>query len=110
MHELSKHLPDIHHTRVGTLAGLNDALKKKWDVILCDFNLPEFDGLTALHLIREKGIETPFILVSGMVEESIAVSMMRLGANDYIMKDNLKRLAPAVIRELAEAKLRDELR
>jgi DNA-binding MarR family transcriptional regulator/CheY-like chemotaxis protein len=108
--ELSTYIPGITHTRVEKLNDLKTALDKEWDIILCDFNLPEFDGLTALHMIRDRGINTPFILVSGVVEESIAASMMRLGANDYIMKDNLKRLAPAVMRELAEAELRKELK
>lgn len=110
LRELGRHLPEINHTRIETLADLDKALQKEWDIILCDFTLPGFDGLTALHMVRQKGNNTPFILVSGMVEEGIAANMMRLGANDYIMKDNLKRLAPAVLRELGQKKIQTDLK
>ena len=106
LHELKKYFPSIQHRRVERPDELEEALKEKWDVILCDFTLPEFDGLTALSMVREKELNTPFILVSGRVEEDIAAAMMRLGANDYVMKDNLKRLAPAILRELKIAEER----
>ncbi len=108
--ELARFLPNAGHTRVETPQQVADALKRKWDIILCDFNLPEFDALTVLRQIREMELDVPFILVSGLVEEGIAASMMRLGAKDYIMKDNLKRLGPAIIRELQETRVRNELR
>lgn len=103
LHELYMYWPQINHLRTDKLLDLANALKKDWDVILSDFTLPAFDGLTALRMVRENEIDTPFIVVSGRVEEDIAASMMRLGANDYVMKDNLKRLAPAIERELKTA-------
>ncbi|MDB5284738.1 MAG: response receiver sensor histidine kinase response regulator [Bacteroidota bacterium] len=108
--ELSRYWTKINHLRVEKLSELEAALKQKWDIILSDFMLPEFDGLTALRLIRHNKIATPFILVSGRVEEDVAASMMRLGANDYIMKDNLKRLEPAIRRELNEQSVRKDLK
>jgi CheY-like chemotaxis protein len=108
LHELNKYWPKINHHRVEQLSALEEALSRKWDVIISDFTLPEFDGLTALRMVRENEIDTPFIVVSGRVEEDIAASMMRLGANDYVMKDNLKRLAPAIERELKTAEDRAE--
>ncbi len=108
LHELNKYWPQINHHRVEQISELKEALEKKWDVILSDFSLPEFDGLSALRMVRENEIDTPFIVVSGRVEEDIAASMMRLGANDYVMKDNLKRLSPAIEREMKTAKEREE--
>ncbi|MBX7186795.1 MAG: PAS domain S-box protein [Vicinamibacteria bacterium] len=65
--------------------------------------MPHFDGLSALELLKASGLDLPFILVSGTVGEDVAVAAMRAGAHDYLMKDHLTRLAPAVRRELAEA-------
>ena len=108
--ELSRYWTKINHRRVEKLSELETALKQNWDIILSDFILPEFDGITALRLIRQGKIDTPFILVSGRVEEDIAASMMRLGASDYIMKDNLKRLAPAIKRELSGQLVQKDLK
>src|SRR3990172_6899426 len=70
--------------------------------------MPHFNGVAALKLLREKGLDLPFIFVSGTIGEDTAVAAMRAGAQDYIMKNNLKRLAPAIERELREAKMRQE--
>ncbi len=70
------------------------------DLVLCDYNLPGFSGMEALHLVREKYPDLPFILVSGQIDEEEAVDAMQAGVSDYIMKDNLQRLNPAVLREL----------
>ncbi len=101
---LKQHWTDINYLKVDTVPEIMDALKSHWDIILCDYHLPQFSGLTALRMIRDSGIDTPFILVSGQVSEDIAAAMMQLGANDYIMKDNLKRLAPAISREIVTRK------
>ena len=74
-----------------------------WDLIIADFNLPAFSGLEALEIFKEHALDIPFILVSGTVGEDIAVQAMKAGANDYMLKDRLVRLVPAVRRELKEA-------
>src|SRR4051794_34198312 len=73
-----------------------------WDVIVCDYFVPGFGALAALALLREKDLDLPFIIVSGLVGEDVAVAAMRAGAHDYIMKSNLARLAPAIEREVRE--------
>lgn len=80
--------------------------EETWDVIISDYNLPSFDALSALRLYQGKNLDVPFIIVSGGIGEETAVAAMRAGAHDYVMKDNLHRLAPAVERELREAEVR----
>ncbi len=93
--------------RVETFAALREALGRgPWDIVLADYKMPSFDGLAALNLVREVDPDLPFILISGTVGEEIAVEAMRAGAHDYLMKDNLTRLVPAVERELKEAERR----
>ena len=83
--------------RIDTEAELSDALFEDWDLILCDYNLPGYSGLAALDKVRALGKLVPFILVSGEIGEDIAVQAMRNGANDYLLKSNLARLAPAAM-------------
>jgi signal transduction histidine kinase len=93
--------------RVETQVAFKDALRAKdWDVILSDYALPRYDGLTALADTREVGKDVPFILVSGAVGEAGAVAAMRAGAQDYVLKDCLDRLPVAIEREVREAKVR----
>ena len=95
------------YERVETAADMKNALlDKQWDIILCDYNLPEFDAPSALALLKESNINIPIIIVSGAVGEETAVDCMHLGARDYIMKNNLSRLCPSIARELEEADLR----
>jgi serine phosphatase RsbU (regulator of sigma subunit) len=75
---------------------------KNWDLVLSDFTLPGFNGMDALKYIRKINQDIPFIILSGNIGEEIAVEVMRAGANDYIMKDNMTRLVPAIMRELRE--------
>jgi len=90
--------------RVETESTMKSALSsQQWDVILSDYNMPEFCAAEALSVYRECGIEIPFIIVSGAVGEEKAVQLMKEGAHDYVMKDNLKRLVPAIERELKES-------
>jgi PAS domain-containing protein len=77
--------------------------QRPWDAIISDYVLPQFSGPEALHLLRHQGLDTPFIMVSGIYGEEAAVTMMKAGANDYIMKGNLSRLVPALERELEAA-------
>jgi len=95
--------------RVETEAAMRAALQgQPWDIILCDYALPSFSAPAALALLRETGLDLPFLVVSGKIGEETAVTMMKAGAHDYIMKDNLARLVPAVNRELREAEVRRE--
>ena len=80
------------------------------DLILADFKLPQFSGLDALRLVRSLGLEVPFIIVSGTIGEDIAVDAMREGADDYLLKDRMARLGPAVLRALENRRLRAEMR
>jgi signal transduction histidine kinase len=101
-HELAcAHLRRAGHQlkalRVQTETEFRGALAQGgWDVVLSDFNVPGFDGLEALQVMKEVRNAPPFILVSGEIGEDIAVTAMRSGASDYLLKNNLARLAPAV--------------
>lgn len=93
--------------RVDTRAALRQALDgQTWDVILSDYAMPEFNGLDALNICCEKDPDLPFIIISGAIGEDTAVKVMKAGANDYLMKDHLARLVPAIERELREAETR----
>lgn len=95
------------YERVQTPAELTAALNRHaWDVVLSDYALPQFSGPDALKLLREKGLDVPFIVISGTYGEAAAVDMMKAGANDYIVKNNLSRLVPAIERELEVAQTR----
>ena len=83
--------------RVDTLAGIAQALTKPWDAIISDYNLPGFSGLVVLDMLKESRQLIPFILVSGEIGEDTAVAAMRTGASDYLLKNNLARLTPALM-------------
>ena len=91
----------VHSRRVETRAEFAAALVEPWDAVLSDYNLPGFTGLEALQMLRESGLPLPFILVSGLIGEDTAVEAMRNGASDYLLKDNLSRLAPALENAIA---------
>ena len=92
-------------TRVDTEESFLSELDASPDLILSDYSLPQFDGLEAFKLLQESGRDIPFILVSGTVGEEIAVESMRVGVADFLLKDRLARLGPAVQRAFAGAKL-----
>ena len=97
------------YERVETAATMKKAFKEKqWDIILCDYKLPKFSGEQAIVLLKETNIDIPLIIVSGTIGEETAVECMRLGAHDYIMKNSLSRLCPAIARELDEANSRSK--
>src|SRR4051812_10047878 len=97
--------------RVQTADELGSALdRQQWDLIIADYIMPRFNGLAALALVKEKGLDLPFIIVSGHITDDTAVAAMKAGAHDYVMKDNLARLGSAVQRELREAAIRREQR
>jgi PAS domain S-box-containing protein len=98
---------DLVSERVDTAEAMKAALEtKQWQMILCDYSLPQFNALGALALVREMEVDLPFIIISGTIGEPVAVEAMRAGAHDYLMKDNLVRLVPTVERELHEAENR----
>jgi len=97
----------ITYRRVETAEGMTAALaEENWDIVVSDHRMPQFSSLAALKLCKERAHNMPFIVVSGSIGEELAVSAMKAGAHDYIMKDNLARLVPAVERELREAESR----
>lgn len=99
------------HVRVEDRPGMRDALARQpWDAVLSDHRMPTFSSVEALQLLQELNIDLPFIIVSGYIDEETAVAAMRAGAHDYLSKDRLDRLVPAVERELRDAKHRDERR
>lgn len=98
-------------TRVDTESGLLAALQQgRFDLILADYVLPSFDGLSALRIAREQQPDLPFIFVSGMMGEEVAIEALKVGATDYVLKTRMSRLVPAVQRAMREARERDELR
>ena len=99
------------YERVYTPTNLRTALDTQaWDVVITDYMMPSFSAPAALRTVKESGHDLPFIIVSGAIGENTAVEAMRAGAHDYIMKDNLARLVPAIEREMQEAENRAERR
>ncbi len=93
--------------RVETADDVKLALNaQRWDICITDHNLPSFDSTQALEIIKNSGFDIPTVIVSGSIGEEVAVEAMKAGANDYIMKDNLTRLVPAIERELRDAEAR----
>src|SRR5437867_8102722 len=93
--------------RVASEPAMREALNRQsWDIVISDYVLPGFGGLEALALFHERNLEAPFIVVSGHIGEDIAVAAMKAGADDYLMKDRLARLTPAVSRALERAEIR----
>ncbi len=89
--------------RVETPDTMRAALEKTWDVILSDYQMPSFSAPAAFAMVRERGLDVPFIIVSGAVGEETAVEAMRTGVHDYLLKGKLARLVPVIDRELREA-------
>jgi PAS domain S-box-containing protein len=93
--------------RVDTPEAMSAALDaRRWDVVVSDYSMPRFNAPAAFSVLREKGLDIPFIIVSGTVGEETAVGAMKLGIHDYLMKGQLARLAPAIERELRDAEQR----
>src|SRR5882762_10293655 len=100
---------DVSPVRVDSPEALNRALDDdSWDIVFCDYSMPLLKGTDALRVVRARNPEIPYIFVSGTMGEDVAVAAMRAGAHDYIVKGNLKRLVPAVERELRESERRRE--
>ncbi len=98
---------DPRHRRVETAEAMKRALAAEpWDVVLADYSMPRFSGPEALEIVSGRGLDVPFIIVSGAIGEETAVAAMKAGAHDYVMKSALGRLVPAIRRELQEAQMR----
>ncbi len=102
---------DPSHERVDTPEAMSLALQNQpWDVVISDYTLPGFSAPMALALVKERGIDLPFIIVSGTVNEDVAIESMHAGAHDFMAKSNLGRLIPAIERELRAVATRIEQR
>jgi two-component system, cell cycle sensor histidine kinase and response regulator CckA len=106
--ELRKSGFEPNWQRVDTEADFLAALDSAPEVILADYTLPQFDGMRAVQLVRARGMDTPFILISGTVGEEMAVKAIKLGADDFLLKDRLARLGPAVAGALENKRLRQD--
>ena len=97
----------VQFRRVAAADPLRQALESEsWDLILCDHTMPGFSAPEALELLKGTGLDIPFIIISGGIEEGVAITAMKSGAHDFLMKGSLGRLVPAVQRELREARVR----
>lgn len=97
----------IASEQVDSEAKMRSALaRKNFDLIICDHAMPQFDAFGALRILKETGQEIPFIVVSGVISERLAIQAMKAGASDYLHKDDLSRLVPAMEREIRDAEVR----
>lgn len=109
LRELRRTGYDVDFKRVDSSDALKASLaERQWDLVVSDFSMPSFSGTDALKVVRLTGSDAPFIFVSGTMGEDTAVAALKDGAQDYLVKANLKRLVPAVQRELREAEERRE--
>lgn len=109
--ELTRSGFKVEHLRVDTPAAFREALSgAPWDVIIADYSLPSWSALDAFRDLRAAGLDVPFIIVSGSIGADTAVAAMRAGVQDYLLKDDLSRLSPAVERELRESENRSDKR
>ncbi len=102
---------EVEFERVETAEAMQSALKQKtWDLILSDYTLPTFSAPRALEVLKASSLDLPFIIISGTIGEDTAVTALKAGANDFLIKGKFARLGPAIERELREAKTRREHR
>ena len=107
VHEVQRGGYEVSWERVDTARALTAALQREpWDVITCDWVMPQLSAPAALALLQEHGVEAPIIIVSGEVGEEVAVTAMKVGAHDFVSKHKLTRLCPAIERELRDAESR----
>jgi two-component system sensor histidine kinase/response regulator len=99
---------EVIHRRVDNEADYRRALEGEWDLVLSDYQMPQFTGMRALEVLQALGHPAPFIIVSGTIGEDTAVAVMRQGATDYLLKDRLARLGPAVDQAVSQGRLRRE--
>lgn len=107
--ELQRGGYDLEFERVQTAEEMKAALGKgEWDIVLADYRLPQFSAPAALDVVKQSGVDLPFVVVTGSIGEETAVELIKAGADDYLLKDRLTRLGQAVARALEEKRLRDE--
>ncbi|HEY0465382.1 MAG TPA: response regulator [Polyangiaceae bacterium] len=107
VHELRRSIASVTFERVDEAEAMRAALRDQpWDLVISDWSMPNFSAFAALAILDEFALDIPFIIVSGTIGEDVAVSAMRAGAHDYIIKGNLVRLVPAIERELRDARVR----
>jgi PAS domain S-box-containing protein len=111
LRQLDKSGYALEWRRVDEAGEMLSALQEaKWDAVIADYRLPCFDAQGALEMLRDSGLDLPFIVVSGTIGEETAAALMKAGAHDYVMKGNLARLTPVLERELKEAEVRRQSR
>jgi PAS domain S-box-containing protein len=111
LRELRRHDYDPSHKQVDSAEAMQAALaEQRWDIVISDYFLPHFSAPAALNVLKESGLDLPFIIVSGSIIEDAAVTALKAGAHDFMAKYSLARLAPAIERELREAQGRQERR
>jgi signal transduction histidine kinase len=107
LRELQRGGYQVEYERVENRGSMEAALAQRlWDVVLCDYTLPRFSAEAALRTLHEKGLDLPFIVISGTIEEEGAVDLLRGGAHDFVLKSRFARLIPAIERELRDAEVR----
>jgi signal transduction histidine kinase len=107
LRELRHHGYDIDYERVETRPAMEQALARQaWDIILSDYSLPHFNAMQALATLKESGLDIPFLVISGTIDEETAVTALKAGAHDFLVKGRLARLVPAIEREMKDAETR----
>ncbi|HET6594528.1 MAG TPA: ATP-binding protein [Anaerolineales bacterium] len=107
LRELRRGGYEVEYERIETRHGMEQSLSHRvWDLILCDYTLPRFGAGDALKTLQRSGLDLPFIIISGTIEEENAVDMLKAGAHDFIVKSRMARLIPAIEREIKDAKTR----
>ena len=107
LRELERNGYDVEYERVEDRSAMERALRRKaWDIILCDYSLPQFDAMAALTTLKDSGVDIPFFVVSGTIQEEAAVTALKAGARDFMVKGRFARLIPAIERELVDAETR----
>ncbi len=101
---------DIEHRQLCTREAMREALREPWDVVISDWSMPEFSGLEAWSMVRDAGLDLPFVIVSGTIGEDIAVDALKAGVHDFMSKGKLARLVPTIERELREVAVRQRQR
>lgn len=105
--EIRRNGYDVFFEQIQSAGEMKKALaEKEWDAIICDYSLPQFDAMQALAMLHESGLDLPFIIVSGTISEENAVTALKAGAHDFLIKGKYARLGPAIVREMRDAEIR----